>query len=197
MKKMPSLFVRKFHGPASCEALNEVTPGAEWVIAGEGVASQKLDGTCCMVRGGVLFKRYDAKHGKTPPPGFEPAQPEADPVTGHWPGWVKVGDGPADHMHRDAWRYAESHGPECMPADGTYELLGPKINGNPEGAVINILVPHGERWSVDVSDAPREFHALREYLRGLDVEGIVWRHPDGRMVKLKKSDFGMPRKVPR
>lgn len=194
MKKMPSLFVRKFHGPASCEALNEVTLGAEWVIAGEGVASQKLDGTCCMVRGGVLFKRYDAKHGKTPPPEFEPAQPEADPVTGHWPGWVKVGDGPADHMHRDAWsRFSAVTMHEGL--DGTYELLGPKINGNPEGAVINILVPHGERWSVDVSDAPREFHALREYLRGLDVEGIVWRHPDGRMVKLKKSDFGMPRKV--
>lgn len=191
MKKMPSLFVRKFHGPASCEALNEVTPGAEWVLAGEGVASQKLDGTCCLVRGGVLFKRYDAKHGKTPPPGFEPAQPEADPVTGHWPGWIQVGDGPADHMHREAWAYAQAEG--ALP-DGTYELLGPKVNRNPEGAPIHMLVSHGAQWGGDMSDAPREFHALREWLAQRDIEGVVWRHPDGRMVKIKKSDFGMPRK---
>lgn len=48
-----------------------------------------------MIRGGRLFKRYDAKHGKIPPPDFEPAQPPDD-VTGHWPGWVPVGEGPAD-----------------------------------------------------------------------------------------------------
>jgi hypothetical protein len=23
-----------------------------------------------------------------------------------------------------------------------------------------------------------------------DIEGIVWHHPDGRMVKIKKKDFG-------
>lgn len=75
-----------------------------------------------------------------------------------------------------------------------YELLGPKVNRNPEGAPIHMLVSHGAQWGGDMSDAPREFHALREWLAQRDIEGVVWRHPDGRMVKIKKSDFGMPRK---
>ena len=97
MKKIISLFQRNYDGDRLVR--DEVVPGAEWVIAGEGRATVKLDGTCCMVRNGVLYKRYDAKKGKMPPAGFEPAQ-EPDPVTGHWPGWLPVGDGPDDQYHR-------------------------------------------------------------------------------------------------
>ena len=25
----------------------------------------------------------------------------------------------------------------------------------------------------------------------LDIEGIVWHHPDGRMAKIKRRDFGL------
>ncbi len=50
-----------------------LAPGAERVAIGDGVATRKYDGTCCMVRHGKLFKRYDAKAAKTPPIGFEPA----------------------------------------------------------------------------------------------------------------------------
>ena len=52
---------------------NEVVPGAEWVIAGEGEATQKMDGTCCLVKDGKLFKRYEVKRGRTPPDDFVPA----------------------------------------------------------------------------------------------------------------------------
>lgn len=31
----------------------------EWVIAGEGRATRKLDGTCCMMRGGKLYRRFE------------------------------------------------------------------------------------------------------------------------------------------
>lgn len=89
MKKIISLFQRNYETDRLVR--DEVVPGAEWVLAGEGVATRKFDGACCMVRDGKLFKRYDAKNGKTPPPGFEPAQ-DADPVTGHLPGWLLVGD---------------------------------------------------------------------------------------------------------
>lgn len=81
MKKMPCLFQRTFHGHDSATLLREVTPGCEWVLAGEGVASRKWDGTACMVKDGALYKRYDAKRGKTPPPGAIPCG-DPDPVTG-------------------------------------------------------------------------------------------------------------------
>src|SRR5688572_32673379 len=100
MKKIISLFQRNYETDRLVR--DEVTPGAEWVINGEGVATRKWDGTCCMIKEGVLYKRYDAKHGKTPPEGFLPAQ-EPDPVTGHWPGWLKVGNGKEDKYHREAF----------------------------------------------------------------------------------------------
>lgn len=181
MKKIISLFQRNYDGDRLVR--NEVVPGAEWVIAGEGRATVKLDGTCCMVRDGVLYKRYDAKKGKTPPTGFEPAQ-EPDPVTGHWPGWLPVGDGPDDQYHREAFKKGQPF------PDGTYELCGPKIQGNPLGLFVHVLYLHG---GIDLCHAPRTFEGLRDYLKFLDGEGIVWHHPDGRMVKIKAKDFGYKR----
>lgn len=35
---------------------------ADWVLAGEGVATVKYDGTSVKSEKGVLYKRYDAKH---------------------------------------------------------------------------------------------------------------------------------------
>ena len=175
MKKIISLYQRNYDGDRLVR--DELVPGAEWVPAGEGIATRKFDGTCCMVRAGQLYKRYDAKAGKTPPAGFEPAQ-EPDAVTGHHPGWLPVGDGPDDRWHREAMK------PEL--ADGTYELVGPKIQGNPEGYAAHALVSHGVEI---LSDAPRTFAALKDYLIARNIEGVVWHHPDGRMVKIKRKDF--------
>ena len=118
--------------------------------------------------------------GRTPPPDFEPAQPAPDEKTGHWPGWVPVGEGPDDQFHREAWSAAPS-----LP-DGTYELVGPKIQGNPDGFAAHTLVRHGEQ---ELPDAPRDFEGLKAYLRDQTLEGIVWHHPDGRRVKIKRKDF--------
>ena len=180
MKKIVSLFQRNYDGDRL--VIDQIVPGAEWVADGEGIATRKFDGTCCLVRGGKLFKRYDAKAGKTPPVGFEPAQSEPDAKTGHWPGWLPVGDGPDDARHRDA---------EMPDEDGTYELCGPKVQGNPEGYTKHVLVKHG---SVILDDCPRTFAALRAYLSDGAIEGVVWWHPDGRMVKIKGKDFGIKRK---
>jgi hypothetical protein len=182
MKKTISLFQRNYDGDRLVR--DELVPGAEWVAAGDGVATRKFDGTCCMVRDGKLYKRYELKSGKAAPAGFEPAQ-DADPVTGHRPGWLPVGDGPDDARHRDALAAAGG-----MLPDGTYELCGPKVQKNPEGYEAHVLVRHG---SEVLDDCPRTFDALREYLRGRDIEGVVWHHPDGRMVKIKGKDFGLKR----
>lgn len=181
MKKIISLFQRNYDGDRLVR--NEVVPGAEWVINGEGVASRKWDGTSCLVRDGKLYKRYDAKAGRTPPQGWEAAEPEPDKNTGHWPGWLSVGDGPDDQWHREAFNL--SH----MP-DGTYELIGPKVQGNPEGYAIHVLIQHGVE---NLPDAPRDFDGLKVYLTEHDIEGIVWHHPDGRMCKIKARDFGIKR----
>lgn len=179
MKKIISLFQRNY-GEGDRLVRNEVVPGAEWVLAGEGTATRKFDGTCCMVRDGKLYKRFDAKHGKTPPPGFEAAQ-DPDPVTGHWPGWVPVGDGPDDRWHREGLAGT----PQPVP-DGTYELVGPKVQGNPEGLALHTLVLHGV---FQMPNVPRDFDGLRAYLEPMKIEGIVWHHLDGRMVKIKRKDF--------
>ena len=186
MQKIISLFQRNYDGDRLVR--DEVVPGAEWVQAGEGVATIKYDGTCCMVRAGILYKRYDAKAGKRPPPDFEPAQPVADEITGHWPGWVPVGDGPEDRWHREAW--ANEPGPVIVVADGTYELLGPRIQGNPDGLTRHQFHRHG---SHEVPGFPRDFEGIKAALATMGVEGIVWHHPDGRMVKIKAKDFGIKR----
>lgn len=67
MKKIPCLFQRDFTDRRNPRLLESVTPGMEWVIADEGEATIKLDGTACAVIGGKLYKRYDAKHGKPAP----------------------------------------------------------------------------------------------------------------------------------
>lgn len=179
MKKTLSLFARNYEGDRLVR--DEVVPGAEWVLAGEGVATRKFDGTCCLIRGGVLYKRHDAKKGKRLPHGFEAAQ-APDPITGHWPGWVPVGEGPDDARHREAFIGS-------LP-DGTYELCGPKVQANPERFDRHVLVRHGEEV---LDDCPRSFDALRAYLVGRDIEGVVWHHEDGRLVKIKGKDFGLKR----
>lgn len=161
MQKIISLFQRNYDGDRLVR--NEIVPGAEWVQAGEGIATLKYDGTSCMIRGGQLFKRYDAKPGRTPPTGFEQSG-EPDAKTGRVQGWVPVGDGPEDRWHREALLT------QSVWADGTYELIGPKVQGNPHHAEIHHLVPHGGRV---LSDAPRDFDQLRAYLSGVEIEGIV------------------------
>jgi len=58
MKKIPSLFVRDYEMDKPFDgipvkgcflATYEVTPGCEWVLNGEGVATRKWDGTAIMV----------------------------------------------------------------------------------------------------------------------------------------------------
>lgn len=193
MKKIPSVFERDWAGDKS-RVLPKLTAGCEWVMRGEGIPTRKWDGTACLLRAGVLYKRYDAKAGRTPPATFEPAQEEADPQTGHWPGWVLVGDGPEDQWHVEALASAG------LLADGTYELVGPKVHGNPEHEPIHRLIRHGAD-GLTVGRVPakdeRDLYAnLASYLSLAPIEGVVFWHPDGRMAKIKRRDFGLPWPLP-
>lgn len=181
MKKIISLFQRNYDGDKLVR--NEVVPGAEWVLNGEGYATRKWDGTCCKIEDGIFYKRFDAKKGKIPPVGFVPAQ-DPDPITGHWPGWLEVGDGPEDKWFREG--FANSIG-DTYIAFGTFELVGPRINGNKDGFENHFLIPHGNEV---IENPPRSFEGLKQFFAEANIEGFVWYHPDGRRVKIRKKDFG-------
>ena len=188
MKKIPTIFVRDFEKRPHL-VVDEVTPGCEWVFEGEGDATRKWDGTCVLIRGGKMYARYDCKSGRTPPEGFEPCESGPDPNTGHWPGWIEVKDQPQYQWHREA---LEGRNEEAL-RDGTYELLGPKINGNPEGSKHHWLLKHGYPAPLYLMGNDRSFDALKKLLDSeKPIEGIVFHHADGRMAKIKRKDFGLP-----
>lgn len=182
MKKIPTLFERDWTGDKRL-VVDKIHPGCEWVHAGEGIATRKIDGTSCMVALGNLYKRRELRPGDIEPAGFELSG--HDEETGKTVGWVPVGDGPEDKWHRLAF----AANPTL--ADGTYELVGPKVQGNHENFLEHVLISHATTGTHP--DAPRKFYGLREWFEGMDIEGIVFHHPDGRMCKVKKRDFGLKR----
>lgn len=207
MKKTPSLFKRDYENGR--QIFDEVVPGSEWVLAGEGTATLKLDGTSCLVRDEKLYRRFDRKLNrqanrrkkkgatgpwaledfKPAPEGFEPCEPAPNAHTGHWPGWVPVGEGPQDQHHREGFLHLQQLAEEHNEAfqEGTYELVGPAIQNNPHGLSTHALWRHG---AVVLTVPVLTFEGIRDFLEGFRCEGIVWHHPDGRMVKIKRRDFG-------
>lgn len=181
MQKIPTMFERDWAGDKS-RVVDKIHPGCEWVAAGEGIATRKIDGTSCLVRDGKLYKRREVKEGDADPDNFELST--HDEETGKRIGWVPVGDGPEDKWHRVAFSGLEF-------SNGTYELVGPKVQGNPEGFTEHVLISHDSTGLHP--DAPRTFNGLREWFTGMNIEGIVFHHPDGRMAKIKKKDFGLRR----
>ncbi len=189
MQKIPTIFERDWDGDRS-RVLDKPHSDCAWVFAGEGVATRKLDGTCCLVRDGILYKRHEVREGKTEPLGFE--EIAVDGETGKRVGWVPVGDGPEDKWHREGFAASLLIG-ESVFEDGTYELVGPKIQGNPEGFDTHHLVSHSSPNLLSLGTPPTDFETLKTFLDPLDIEGIVWHHPEGRMAKIKKRDFGLKR----
>ena len=161
----------------------EVTVGCEWVLAGEGVATRKYDGMCCAVIDGVLWKRREVKLGKPIPDGF--VQTDEDSVTGKKFGWLLCGTGPDDKY----FRAVVASRP--VFEEGTHELLGPKIQGNPEALDGLFLMKHSKAQVLH--NVTRTFDGLKICLGEHDIEGIVFHHEDGRMAKIKGKDFGIKR----
>lgn len=183
MQKIPTLFVR--NPDDRRHVLPEVTPGCEWVLAGEGRATRKWDGTCTMLdEDGNWWARREVKPGKTTPPGYVPVS--TDETTGKTVGWEPIAQSSFAKFHAEALAVVSA------PPPGTYELIGPKINGNPEDYPGHVLMSHG--WApfserLDFENAPRDYDILRDWLTARPHEGIVYHHPDGHMAKIKKRDF--------
>lgn len=182
MKKISTLFLKD---PSDLgRVIDKVDPKNEWAINGEGKATRKFDGTACAIINGELYKRYDVKKGKSVPTGAIPCQ-DPDEITGHWPHWVKCSRvDNSDKYHFEAFDEDNFHD------DGTYELIGPKIQGNPEKLDRHHLFMHGV-YLVELNDL--SFEGIKKYIKENDIEGIVFHHADGRMCKIRKSDFGIKR----
>ena len=189
MKKIPTLFERKFENHRVIEVLPNVTNGMEWVLDGKGYATVKIDGSCCAIINNELYKRYDAKKGKPIPKGAIKCQQLPDPITGHLPCWIKC-----DRlMPTDKWFWVAYDNfvntLETYPnvnIDGTYEAIGKHFQGNPYNMGYDILVRHGQT----IVDVPRSFEGIRDWLQSHKVEGIVFWKDNKPQCKIKRSDFG-------
>jgi len=197
MKKLSTLFKKDPNDLG--RVINEINPENEWVLK-FGIPTRKFDGTSCAIINGELYKRYDAKKNKKGikkpiPEGAIPCQ-EPDKKSGHHPHWIRcIEANPADRYHFEAFNYLLSQPITCefnpKRYDGTYELCGDKIQGNPEKIKGHRLIKHGcEKIDLITYD----FERLRHFLLVTDIEGIVFHHlTDGRMCKIRKSDFGIKR----
>ncbi len=68
MQKIKTLFIRDKYNPK--RVTNAVEPDCAWVLAGEGKATEKFDGSACAVDRGRLYRRHVLKLGKAAPPGW-------------------------------------------------------------------------------------------------------------------------------
>ncbi len=173
MQKIPTMFERDETKPGH-PVMDRIKPECQWVLDGEGISTRKIDGTNVKIAQGILLKRQKPKDREYDEAAYVPCDR----------------NNPSD-------RYAfEAFDEMLWKADGIYELIGPKVQGNPEACTAHALV-HVVPWDQhlrldDLSLPERTLAGLRTYLTRHPIEGIVFHHPDGRMAKIKRRDFGLP-----
>jgi hypothetical protein len=189
MKKISTLFKKDINNLG--RVINEINPENNWVFDGKAIATQKFDGSACTVISGKLYKRYDAKKGKTAPEGAIPCQ-EADGITGHHPHWVACDINKKEDRY--FWEGFNASAEIGDVKDGTYELIGEKVRSNPENIKGHLLIKHGNNI---LSLESLDFEFIKNFLSNHEnnMEGIVFHHiDDKRMCKIRKFDFGVRRK---
>lgn len=175
MRKTPLLFKREGN-----YVIPELNPAAAWVSEEPTIAHRKYDGIC-MLRSGTSewFFRKDV-------------------------GWIPVKEG----SFYEQWKEAVCQSPlDCDIMDdrngtyesGTYELVGPKINGNPEGTKQHRLMPHnraqqlGDIQMLDLhlaESVQQMYDDLKRVLFYLPIEGVVFKDIEmSRQAKLRRKDF--------
>lgn len=188
--KIPTMFERDWQARGR-PVIDKIAAACDWVLAGEGRATRKWDGTPIAVITGRVYRRLDYKPGRIMPVDWLAGQPEPDPITGEQPGWIPLD--PIDKADRRVLSTISERWAGSAPPDGTYEFCGPTVNGNPEGFATHQLLAHG---SEPVSAPDRSFNGLRALLADGRFEGVVFHHADGRMAKIKGRDFGIRRAAP-
>lgn len=210
MKKIPTLFVRNHN---TGYVIPELNPEAAWVMEKAYPALRKYDGTCVgnflVVNGEVRTHKgvgsgevqnkedisniWMARHTTVGrmrhPENF--IEEEFDARTGKTFGWVPIEQSSFYKFFLEANEDLET---EYL---GTYELCGPKINGNPEGFKKHKLVFHNaaeQLANINVLDihemsVEEAYEALKHTLGYMPVEGAIFKSPLNWMAKLKRKDF--------
>ena len=191
MEKIPTVFERDA-GNGSRKVVDKIFDACWWVSAGEGVASEKLDGTNVRltIRRGTIVRIEKRRN----PSKVQKKNGIKDP----W--YVDVDEGAPE----DRWICEAAHNTDVSWPDGEHscEAMGPKIQGNPLGLDQHVCVPFN--LQVPYYDVPdRTFNGLKAFLAeigskyspGHRAEGIVFHHPDGRRAKIKCKDFYSPKSV--
>lgn len=187
-KKIPTALVRS--DVDRTKVLPEVNPGCEWVFAGEGVPTRKWNGTCVMLdEHGYWWARREVKPGKGEPENY--ILVDYDEVTGKSQGWEPMEQSSWNKFLIIALRLRDERGIGATP--GTYELMGPKIQGNEDGFDNYVLEKHSEAPVIEALNfafpVPTVMLVLDRVSATQGIEGVVWHHPDGRMAKLKARDL--------
>ena len=186
MEKIPTLFERDDR----FRVVDKPREECRWVFDGEGIGTEKLDGTNVRltVRSGQLV-RLEKRRNPT----------AAQKRQGIVDGWYAETD---EHAADDKWILAAALATDVSAwPDGEHscEALGPRIQGNPLGLEEHRCVPFNLTVPT-FADIPRDYSGLRAFLAELSsefapghpAEGIVFHHPDGRRAKIKRKDFPRP-----
>ena len=183
MEKIPTIFNRG----ENFKVVNQPRKGCEWVFAGEGRATEKLDGTNVRltVRAGQVVRVEKRRN----PSKLQKQQGIVD-------GWYVDAD---QYSKDDKWifeavRATDVHG--WPDGEHSAEALGPNIQGNLLGLKKNLCVPFNLEIPV-YENVPRTYEGLVQFLENLEslfspghlAEGIVFHHSDGRRAKIKRKDF--------
>ena len=182
MNKIETIFERD----SNFKVTPQVRKGTEWVFGGEGIATEKLDGTNV---------RLTVKSGKVIRVEKRRNPSRAEKAQGEEPGYIDASaEDPQDkHIFR-----AVAGTDVAGWDDGAWscEAVGPKIQGNPLGLEVPTCYPFISKPTI-IPDVVRSYEGLKQlffdfhsrYSPGHKGEGIVFHHPDGRMAKIKVRDF--------
>lgn len=209
MKKMPIIFDMTFDNEGEREVLHTIREEIRDLVnktLAEGnriVPTFKRDGTAVFCDAdGKWFTRRAVKTGKQAPEGFIAL--ETDPNTGTTFGWEPKESSPMKKfLNKAIEKFIQDNGVE-PPRNTTFELLGPKINGNPEHVDADELRIHGNEKATNfptiqeilVNNEPFEMlKPIFTDFRARHIEGVVFwtADEDGNLIeprfKVRCKDF--------
>lgn len=173
------LFKRAFGKGKPVKIEPIVRPGYEWVLNGEGEATEAISGETVIVANGKMMRRVARDDDRA---GDETAL-EPDPYRRKWRPWVVVDD---KHPGDEPYLRAFNNTP-WYRKDGVYIVVGPGFSGNPYGLDDTFLELEGR---IKHPDCPRDFEGIKEYLRTHDIKGIAFRRDGAIGCQILRKDFG-------
>lgn len=206
MKKIPTFFTKDKHGRYCIAEINHTKLG--WIDdLSKLIPLRKYDGTPVYGNAkGEWFYRRAYKMGTTPP-GF--IECDLDYHSKKSWGWLPVDDDYPFKKYFDEALVLKPFDLDIAPGsreevyeEGSYELIGPKINGNPEEMSEHRLMPHRRAPQIsNIAEIDTEvedevlYEIYKKVIGFMPIEGVVFwingnEHMESRPVaKLRKKDF--------